>query len=183
MEAELQKLFKERKWNYVDIKNETDMKMIYKLFIHNDKDVNVEELTPLGLNYVGFYHEKITKNYGEMKKYYLMAIENGNSLAMNNLGWYHQNITKNYGEMEKYYLMAIENGNSQTMYNLYSFYTDNFNAFDNFINKVHKQEKELKEENEALKEENEELKYRPGGPGMLDTQLDFESRLTKGKMG
>ena len=30
-----------------------------------------------------------------MKKYYLMAIELGNSGAMNNLGYYYQNIEKN----------------------------------------------------------------------------------------
>jgi TPR repeat protein len=62
------------------------------------------------------------KNYEEMKKYYLMAIENGNSNAMFHLGLYYYYIEKNYEEMKKYYLMAIENGNSYAMYNLGYYY-------------------------------------------------------------
>jgi TPR repeat protein len=53
-----------------------------------------------------------------MEKYYLMAIELGNSTAMNSLGIYHQDITNNYKEMEKYFLMAIELGDSTAMNNL-----------------------------------------------------------------
>ena len=36
-----------------------------------------------------------------MKKYYLMAIEQGNSDAMNNLGYYYQHIEKDYDKMKK----------------------------------------------------------------------------------
>jgi len=67
---------------------------------------------------LGYYRHTVTKNYAEMEKYYLMAIELGNAAAMSNLGFYHQNVTKNYAEMEKYYLMAIELGNADAMSNL-----------------------------------------------------------------
>jgi TPR repeat protein len=60
-----------------------------------------------------------------MKKYYLMAIEKGNSLAMNNLGIYYKNIEKDYDQMKKYYLMAIEKGNSKAMFNLCLYYDEN----------------------------------------------------------
>jgi hypothetical protein len=73
---------------------------------------------------VGSYHRNITKNYEEMEKYYLMAIEHGNLLAMYNMGWYHKNITKNYEEMKKYYLMAIEHGNSNAMHNMGVYHYD-----------------------------------------------------------
>lgn len=43
-----------------------------------------------------------------MMKYFLMAIERGNSHAMYNLAYYHQHVTKNYDDMIKYYLMAIK---------------------------------------------------------------------------
>ncbi len=65
----------------------------------------------------GLYHY-VTKNYVEMEKYYLMAIELGNADAMNNLGVYHSHVTKNYAEIEKYYLMAIELGHADAMSNL-----------------------------------------------------------------
>jgi hypothetical protein len=68
------------------------------------------------------YHQFVTKNYAEMEKYYLMAIELGNASAMNNLGNYHHTVTKNYAEMEKYFLMAIELGHANAMNNLKTHY-------------------------------------------------------------
>ncbi len=72
--------------------------------------------------WIGIYYEKIEKNYDLMKKYYLMAIDNGNPHAMRSLGYYYQNIEKNYNKMKEYYLMAIDNGNSYAMYNLGFYY-------------------------------------------------------------
>ena len=63
-----------------------------------------------------FYHF-IEKNYGEAKKYYLMAIDKGNSDAMVNLGYLYKK-EKNYEETKKYYLMAIDKGNSDAISNL-----------------------------------------------------------------
>jgi len=59
-----------------------------------------------------------------MEKYYIMAIEKGNTDAMNNLGFYHHKITKNYDLMKKYYMMAIEKGHSKAMHN-FKYYHDN----------------------------------------------------------
>mgnify|MGYP000684061917 CR=1 FL=1 len=89
---------------------------IIDLFINNN--INENNTDVIYVRYVGLYHRHITKNYEEMKKYYLRAIEKGDSTAMNNLGLYHENITKNYEEMKKYYLMAIEKGNNYSMSNL-----------------------------------------------------------------
>jgi len=83
----------------------------------NNKDPNI-------LFIMGCYHLYISKNYPEMKKYYLMAIEHNNSTAMNNLAQYHEHISKNYPEMEKYYLMAIKHNNSTAMYNLAQYHDD-----------------------------------------------------------
>ena len=43
-----------------------------------------------------------SKNYDEMKKYFLMAIDKGNLFAMNNLGLYYKYYEKNYDLMKKY---------------------------------------------------------------------------------
>ena len=50
-----------------------------------------------------------------MKKYYLIAIEKGNTSAMTNLGFYYKNKVYNYDLMKKYYLMASEKGNKSAM--------------------------------------------------------------------
>ena len=72
-----------------------------KRFKNNDHVVeNSSMLFELGLR-----HEK-QKDYENMIKYYLMAIEKGNSDAMNNLGIYYEE-QKDYENMMKYYLMAI----------------------------------------------------------------------------
>jgi len=66
------------------------------------------------------YYQKI-KNYEEMKKYYLKAIERDDESAMFKLGlFYHDE--KNYDEMKKYYLMAIEKENPIAMHNLGIYY-------------------------------------------------------------
>ena len=59
-----------------------------------------------------------------MEKYYLMAIDLGDSNAMHDYGYYHFNVTKNYPEMEKYYLMAINLGDSDTMTNYANYHCD-----------------------------------------------------------
>ena len=54
--------------------------------------------------------KKIEKDYELAKKYYVMAIECGNSDSMNNLGHYYATIDKNYELAKKYYVMAIDGG-------------------------------------------------------------------------
>jgi hypothetical protein len=64
--------------------------------------------TPKYYGFRGIYYRHVEKNYDLMKKYYLMAIEQGCVQAICNLGRYYQHIEKNYDLMKKYYLMAIE---------------------------------------------------------------------------
>ena len=59
------------------------------------------------MNELGNYYKDI-KKYEEMKKYYLMAINEDDVDAMNSLADYYKDI-KDYEEMKKYYLMAIDN--------------------------------------------------------------------------
>jgi len=60
-------------------------------------------------NCIGTYYYN-QKDYDNMKKYYLMAIEKGNDSSMYNLGTYYYE-QKDYDNMKKYYLMAKEKGN------------------------------------------------------------------------
>jgi TPR repeat protein len=71
---------------------------------------------------LGVYYQTL-KDYDNMKKYYLMAIEEGNSLAMSNLGVYYQTL-KDYDNMKKYYLMAIDKCNNYSMNNLGVYYKE-----------------------------------------------------------
>jgi hypothetical protein len=57
-----------------------------------------------------------------MKKYFLMAIDKGNTTAMIYLANYYQNIEENYDLAKKYYLMAIEKGNTEAMRHLGIYY-------------------------------------------------------------
>ena len=74
------------------------------------------------LRWNGIYCEVITKDYEIMKKYYLMAIDHGDTKAMYNLGLYYHDTELNYILMEKYYLMAIKHGDVRAMYNLGYYY-------------------------------------------------------------
>ena len=97
---------------------------IKKYYEEVGKDSFLGKTTNSETNYIyncGVYFYFIEKNYKEAEKYYLMAIENGNSTAMYCLGYYYNHIEKNYEEAKKYYLMAIENGNSDAM-NCLGFY-------------------------------------------------------------
>ncbi len=112
----------EKCWvKYVIIDNNDSLVKIYNLFNQN---IVFNPITSCELLYVGTYHHFVTKNYVEMEKYYLMAVENGNYDAMRRLAVYYQNTEKNYVEMEKYYLMAIKNGDSNAMNNLGSYHQD-----------------------------------------------------------
>lgn len=62
---------------------------------------------------IGNYYNNIGE-YDNMEKYYMAAIEKGNSEAMFNLGRYFENC-KRYDEMLKYYRMAVAKGNTDAM--------------------------------------------------------------------
>ena len=105
-----------------DININEQQKEILNIF--NNKNELFEQYTHIELfNYnlcyiIGLYYKNIKKDYELMKKYYLMAIEKGNSNTMNYLGVYYKNIEKDYDLMKQYYLMVIEKENSDAMNNL-----------------------------------------------------------------
>jgi TPR repeat protein len=61
------------------------------------------------MNNLAFYYEHGEKNYELAKKYYLMAIDKGNTSAIFNLIVYYINVEKNYDLAKKYYLMMDVN--------------------------------------------------------------------------
>ncbi len=71
--------------------------------------------------WIGRYYNDIERDYDNMKKYYLLAIDKDNLIAMVNLGNYYDNI-ENYDLMKRYYLMAIDKGNPYAMGNLGYYY-------------------------------------------------------------
>jgi len=77
---------------------------------------------------IGCYFDK-KGNYDYAKKYYLMAIEKGNSDAMYRLGDWYRNCEPN--NMLKYYLMSINNGNEVAMHNLALYYQEEKKDYDN----------------------------------------------------
>ncbi len=105
---------------YVTIDNDNDLKIIYDLFKNNI--VSDDNITSICSFYYGYYYQYVKKEYDLMKKYYLIAIDKGNSDAMCNLGLYYESIEKNYELMNKYYLMAIDKQNSVAMNNLGYYY-------------------------------------------------------------
>jgi len=68
-----------------------------------------------------------------MKKYYLMAIDGGDSDGMYNLGYYYHFVEENYSEMKKYYLMAIEEDNMNARSRLQEYENK---RIDDFINNL-----------------------------------------------
>ena len=72
--------------------------------------------------YLGWYYQRIEKNYDLMKKYFFMAIDKGHPKAMNRLGSYYEEKEKDYVNMKRYYLMAINIDNLNAMNNLGLYY-------------------------------------------------------------
>ena len=109
----------------------------YILDLYNNKNIEIDSSDVNKLLWNGNYYENIEKNYDEMKKYYLMAIELGNIYSMNNLGHYYETIEKNYDKMKKYYLMAFENGNNNGLYYLMEYYrlynTNNYKELEDIL--------------------------------------------------
>jgi len=122
MEEFIQWYLKLNNCKYIKIENHEIINHIYNLYKYgiNERDTFKMEDSIIDL-YYGVYY-KIKKNYEQMKKYYLVAIEKGCCDAINNLGFYYKEIEKDYEQMKKYYLMAIEKGNMNAMNNLGVYY-------------------------------------------------------------
>lgn len=86
------------------------------------EDILCEEndLTADCAYYVGLYYQE-KDDIDLMKKYYLIAIEDGNLSAMYNLASYYRRKSK-YEKMIYYYSMAADGGDSDAMYALASYY-------------------------------------------------------------
>ena len=75
-------------FKYVKIYDPKSLEKIYNLYF-----LNIEEkvILPIEQCYYGiFFYKK--EDYDKMKRYYLMAIDKGDSMAMNNLGYYYEKI-------------------------------------------------------------------------------------------
>lgn len=100
--------------------DDTSLKMIADLV--QNKSVT-EPVTRIQLCFYGLYYST-KKEYEQMKKYYLLAIEKGDAEIMCELGIYYFTIEKDYTLMKKYFFMAIRNGNrnGRALYNLALYY-------------------------------------------------------------
>lgn len=68
------------------------------------------------------YYEKV-KNYVDMEKYYLMAINDyGNVESMKSYGFFLMNVKKDCDNAEKYWLMTLEHGDKSISYTLGHYY-------------------------------------------------------------
>ena len=93
--------------------NEGYDNIIKKYYLKNIKYTN----NKIGL---GLYY-KMKKDYINMKKYLLKAVNKGNKYAMHILG-NHYKIQEDYNNMKKYYLMAIDRDYDESMYQLGNYY-------------------------------------------------------------
>ena len=92
----------------------------YKMVLSNDHSKLLNDDYNMLLNNLGdIYCREL--NEDEMKKYYLMAIDNGSIIAMYNLG-YHYFVHAQYDEMKKYYEMAIQHNDTKTFYYFGKYY-------------------------------------------------------------
>jgi hypothetical protein len=119
MEQQIIDFIKNKSNVYVDIDNEESIEKIYKLLINN---IIYEPTNAIENHYLGWYYAKIKQDYDQMKKYYMIGIDNGNTHSINNLGGHYQKIEINYDLMKKYYLMGIDCGNSTSMHDLAYYY-------------------------------------------------------------
>ena len=94
---------------------------LYNLWTNNEL-FNTDNSSGSELCLVGLYYQYVTKDYVQMKRYFLMGIEKCDHNAMHNLGYYYENVEKDYSQMKRYYLMAIELGYSMSMLNLGNYY-------------------------------------------------------------
>jgi len=122
MEKFIQNYLELNKYNYIKIENHEIINHIYNLYKYgiDERDTFKMEDSIIDL-YYGVYY-RIKKDYDQMNKYYLIAIEKNNAIAMNNLGFHYQIVEKDYEQMKKYYFMAIEKGNTKAMNNLGFYY-------------------------------------------------------------
>lgn len=100
--------------------DENDLKIIFYLYHDNIICADNNKLSNQVLRNYGHYY-KFRKDYTNMIKYYLIAIDNLDSSSMNSLGLYYMQV-EDYTNMMKYYQMAISNGDLCAANNLAIYY-------------------------------------------------------------
>ena len=81
-------------------------------------DIIFDECTGDELCCLGDYYQFIIKNYGIMKKCYLMAINRGSAISIGKLNRYFLEVEKDYELAKKFSLQSIDNESTSSMYNL-----------------------------------------------------------------
>ncbi len=118
-----------------------------------DRNINIETIDPLKLNYICIYYEFVVKNYDEMKKYYTLLIDKIKHMpstyafysAVYNLGNYYKNIEKNYEMMKKCYLLLLDNSlNEDNHSELHSIRTFIMNTLGNYYQRIEINEELMK---------------------------------------
>ncbi len=105
--------------NYYD--NENIVLEIFNNNIENFKNYDLNNA--IILNIIAIYYRFVKKNYSEMKKYFLLAINLKDTNAMNNFANYYGCIKK-YDKMKKWILIAmtIDSSDFDTFHNLGYYY-------------------------------------------------------------
>ncbi len=102
----------------------------------------------IAMNNLGHYYEE-QKDYENMKKYYLMAIEKGYPDSMSNLGYYYLE-QKDYENTKKYFLMGAEMNHQISIKAINDYLEENFDIC--FASKAYRylSETNLKKLNEKI---------------------------------
>ena len=96
----------------------------YKYISHYPKYIIKKYIKTYPNNYfeIGYIYEYYYINCDKMKKYYMLAINSGNSNAMYFLGTYYGFIKKEYDYMKAYLIAAMELGNLNAIIQLGNYY-------------------------------------------------------------
>lgn len=115
-----------RKVNNYEIQTNIDnIDIEYEIFVNNNLTLAEKDLQNVHVFRILANKYEINKDYENMKKYYLMAIDKGDSFAMFNLALYYESIDDRKN-MKKYYLMAIDKGASYAMRGLAVYYEQTY---------------------------------------------------------
>lgn len=102
-----------------------EMEIMLKVYNEDFNGLDIEN-DPSGFinKTLGTFYTDVKNDTKKMKKYYLKAIEKGNTRAMHNMGLYYDN-KKKYSKMIHYYNMALDNGFFLAANNLGLYYRKN----------------------------------------------------------
>jgi tetratricopeptide (TPR) repeat protein len=108
--------------HFYDQYSEDLINQIYDLTI-NDK-IDLTNTNPVYIRYLGYYYY-LKDNIDEMKKYFQIGVDNGDSQSMVELGLCNLLIDKDLEKSKELLMLSVEKGNIHGMYRLAISYTDN----------------------------------------------------------